>query len=210
MFRYAKDMRALRRFVHLRRDFRLRARADFLRAFSERHIAVPVSSPVAGGARIMVRYATLVVAFMFALNGGAVVLADSQNVAPNHPLYPYKRLGENIQLSVAPAASRPALRSKFAERRLEEIKEVAEGKTEGNEVEVLNSDFKNEINAALASADTTRGISTSTRMSLCGSLEKLITEHDTFMHKKGVGRWNEFAVHCKEFSGTDTFPVEEE
>ena len=128
MFQFSKDMRALRRFVRPRREFLPEARADFLRALSERHTAVPVSvsSPVVGGARIMVRYATLVVAFMFALNGGAVVLADSQNVAPNHPLYPYKRLGENIQLSVAPAASRPALRSKFAERRLEEIKEVAD------------------------------------------------------------------------------------
>lgn len=158
----------------------------------------------------MLRYAMLVIVFMLMLHGGAVVLADSENVALTHPLYPYKRLGEDLRLSIAPVASRAALRSKFAERRLEEMQEAKKKTMKRQKLEVLNNDFKREVNAALASADTVQGISTSTRMSLCGALQGLIRERDALMHKGRITKWSGFASHCKEFSGTDTFPVQEE
>ena len=208
--KYRSHLHASRRFVRPRREFLVRTRAEFLEALLQKGVATPVSFSSSNQTRLVVRYAALATAFMLLLNGGAIVLADSQNVAPSHPLYPYKRLGENVQLSLASNTNRPALRSKFAERRLEEMKEVKQEGPHAEELETLNKEFTNEVNAALVSADTVTGISTSTHMSLCNSLGQLIKQHGTLMHKESATKWSAFSDHCREFSGSDTFPVEEE
>ncbi len=49
------------------------------------------------------------------------VFADTANVPPTSPLYPFKRLAENVQLAFTSNAKKPALELSFAARRIREI-----------------------------------------------------------------------------------------
>jgi hypothetical protein len=50
----------------------------------------------------------------------------SRPALPGSPLYGVKRTAEQVQLWLAPAESEPGLHVRFAERRLEELEELAE------------------------------------------------------------------------------------
>ncbi|MCL4392407.1 DUF5667 domain-containing protein [Patescibacteria group bacterium] len=127
------------------------AKADFLSRISgTKGIAVPVRKRFGWMLKYSVTFAIIV-----GLGGGLVAYADAQNVPPTHPLYPLKRLGEDITLTFASSGSKPYLHREFAERRLEEIEEVssAASSTKKNQiVKTLDDDFKTEVNEAFTSA----------------------------------------------------------
>jgi hypothetical protein len=67
-------------------------------------------------------YALAALAGIFILNGGAVIYADTADVAATHPLYTYKRVAEEVKVRTATSAKRPEVEIKIAERRIKEMK----------------------------------------------------------------------------------------
>lgn len=174
-------------------EFLARARGDFLSRLAG-------SSGVAAAAKrgfgVVLKY-TLTFVIILGLNGGLVAFADGQNVPPTHPLYPFKRLGEDIALTFASPQSKPYLHKQFAERRLEEIKEVsAASSTAASQiVDTLDSDFKTEVNKAFESAEK-NDVKIDT-LSFCSSFGTMISERG----KKGQSvikeaQWGNFQKYC--------------
>lgn len=69
------------------------------------------------------RVAAVAMALIFSSGGVVYAAADSM---PDSPLYPVKRAGEAIALSVAPAESQDRLRAVFAKKRLREARHLLE------------------------------------------------------------------------------------
>lgn len=169
-----------------------RARADFLGALAASRGAVVLARK---GFNKFFKY-SLVFAVIVALNGALVAFAEGSNVSPTHPLYSFKRLGENVTLVLAPAAKRPYLHQKFAERRLEEMKEMlSASSTNGTVVRDLDDDFKSEVNEAFESAEK-NDVPIDT-LSFCSSFGGMIDEQGR-MEQPAAGNveWAGFQKYC--------------
>ena len=174
-------------------EFLARARGDFLsRLAGLSGIAVAAKR----GFSLALKY-TIAFVIILGLNGGLVAFADGQNVPPTHPLYPFKRLGEDITLTFASPQSKPYLHKQFAERRLEEIKEVAAASSTAADrmVNTLDGDFKTEVNEAFESAEK-NDVKIDT-LSFCSSFGTMISEKG----KKGQpvikeAQWGNFQKYC--------------
>lgn len=170
------------------------AKADFLSRISgTRGIAVPARKRFGWALKYSVTFAIIL-----GLSGGLVAYADGQNVPPTHPLYPLKRLGEDIALTFASSESKPYLHQQFAERRLEEIEEVssAASSTKKNQiVKTLDDDFKTEVDEAFVSAKK-KNVKIDP-LSFCSSLGAMISKNG----KKSQAvveeaSWGSFQKYC--------------
>lgn len=74
---------------------------------------------------------------------GLVAYADKSNVGPNAFLYEFKRIGEDVQITIAPKEKKYELYQEFAQRRLNEIKQVIEEEDRGFD-EVKNVEIQNQ------------------------------------------------------------------
>jgi hypothetical protein len=171
------------------------AKADFLSRISgtTKGIAVPAKK----GFGWVLKY-SVTFAIILGFGGGLVAYADGQNVPPTHPLYPLKRLGEDITLTFASSGSKPYLHREFAERRLEEIEEVSSAASSTGKsqiVKTLDNDFKTEVNEAFASAKK-KNVKIDA-MSFCSSLGTMISKSGK---KSRVATeetsWGSFQKYC--------------
>lgn len=175
------------------REFLVKARADFLsRLAGSSRAAVRTRR----GFSVVVRY-SLTFAIIIGLNGGLVAFASGQNVPPTHPLYPFKRLGEDIAITFASPQSRPYLHKQFAERRLQEIKEVSSIQS-ANKAEIVNaldSDFRTEVDEAFSSAEK-NDVKIDT-ISFCSTFGNMISERGTAGQPIVQGtQWGGFQKYC--------------
>lgn len=119
------------------------------------------------------RYSLASILLILMLGGGSIIFAEKQNVNPDHPLYEFKKLGESIQIKLAAEEEKPLLHKEFAERRLEEIKQLKVELQETQQKEVqdnengkealnrrqtiinnLEEDFEGEVDAILEKVET--------------------------------------------------------
>lgn len=104
--------------------------------------------------RLFFKYAAGIAAALLFITSSASVYADQTDVSPESPLYPFKKLSENIQLSLASNKGKIALYEKFAERRVKEIEKIDELVGEKSEKETerikeikekIKEDFKDKV-----------------------------------------------------------------
>lgn len=128
------------------------------------------------------------------LNGGATVFAEAANVPPDHPLYRFKRAGEELQVMAAPMKTKLALHHKFARRRLEEIKAMQQFPHRNKKVATLSRALQAHAAAAL---ETFRAAPkpAAERAAFCESLRTLAEEHRRLVPNAAV-RWQELERRC--------------
>lgn len=190
-FSWLRTVIALRTSMKPDKKFLARTKADFLaRLSAAKGTVVLVKSGFGGVTKYAVTFGIIV-----GLNGALIAFAQGANVSPAHPLYPFKRLGEGIALTVAPASQKPYLHQTFAERRLEEMKSVmvASGRN-ANVVKSLDGDFDNEVNEALKGAEQNN---TST-LPFCSSFGSMIMEKRQMEGNEGGtnAQWATFERYC--------------
>jgi hypothetical protein len=80
---------------------------------------------------------------------GLSAYADTANVPPTNPLYPLKRLSENVQLAVTPTPEKPQLEATFAVRRANEIEDLQTSQPSSTLIPKLTSDLDEDISSSL-------------------------------------------------------------
>jgi hypothetical protein len=99
---------------------------------------------------LFLRGTTTFVAILFLMTG-ASAYADSQDVGPNHILYPLKKSFE--QLSAMVTNQKGPLYAKYAERRLKEIKTAKIANPQDARIAGLTKELKNNIKLSVENTD---------------------------------------------------------
>ncbi len=89
---------------------------------------------------------------------GVSAYADTTNVPVTNPLYPLKRLGESVQLVLAPTPEKAQLQAAFAVRRAKEIDALQVTNPTSTLIPRLTTDLDEDISGSLAAV----GVGTST------------------------------------------------
>lgn len=117
--------RLLKRSFEPRKEFMESSREAFLAEVAKRRVA-PYAPQLAWHAFGMqvARYSAVFASIALLGTSGLVAYADNRNVSVESPLYPLKRMGEQVRLTVVSAAKEPELRKEFAHRRANELAEI--------------------------------------------------------------------------------------
>lgn len=125
--------------------FLAKARYEFIDALSKKYgVKLAASSPAVPYRIFKYSFGALIMIIFSAT--GLIAYADKQNVAPNNPLYGFKRLSENVKIQLAPQAEKAVLHEEFAKRRYEEIQAVKSQNVPNQQQAIsLLNDFKSEV-----------------------------------------------------------------
>lgn len=171
--------RLLKRVFDPRRGFLERSRVAFLGEVAKRRIAPfgpQVRWRMAGIKSI--RAVAIFAAVALLGTSGLVAFADSQNVRATHPLYPFKRLGEQVRLHITPQPDKHLLHEEFAKRRAQEVREIsaiAQTETDGarerheKQIKHIKSEFKKDIEAIAAIPEADNKLSPLRIEALCNT-----------------------------------------
>ncbi|HUC01393.1 MAG TPA: DUF5667 domain-containing protein [Candidatus Paceibacterota bacterium] len=147
----------------------LQPRKEFLTQGKQRFLAAFDASPLAAGAgaasgvrpsarlsgwTLFLRVGTGTVAAIAIAFGMSAYAATAGNVSPTNPLYPLKRLVENVQLAVAPAQAKAQLQATFAVQRANEIDALQVQHPSSTLIPRLTVDLDSEISSSLAAASS--------------------------------------------------------
>jgi len=144
---FKEKVKAWRLRVKLRKEFSPRpeflayCRAIFLEKVAQK---IPDGQIKLAGGFSFTKFARYSLTSFFVLlffGSGAVVYADATNVSYNHPLYNFKRVAETVRLKLAPSEQVAALRTEFAERRVQEIKII----TTQEPIEKITENIKKDV-----------------------------------------------------------------
>lgn len=206
--------RLLKRSFEPREEFMNRSRELFLAEVAKRQ-KVPVAVPA-------MRYAFGVHAFRYAAAFAAVALigtsslvayADNTNVSVESPLYPLKRVGEQVRLTVVPAAKAPELHKEFAQRRAHELLEIESTQRSRGQDDVvrpsgsddreqrLRADFRKSIESIEDTRE--RGNDRSMGTIIDPSLCKVAQEVDRHGNSGKSDRYRKFEDRCNDLLKED-------
>lgn len=117
--------RLLKHAFEPRKDFLEHSREVFLSEVAKRRVApyAPRFAWHTFGVRAL-RYSVALSVIALIGTSGLVAYADTTNVGVESPLYPLKRVGEQVRLTVAPANREPELHKELAQRRASEFAEI--------------------------------------------------------------------------------------
>ena len=149
-----KNLLLLKKYTKPSKEFSNESRSLFISELKKRGVIAPATAhfwsvPAPFKRALSYSFASLIL--LSSLTGGAVVYAEKQDVAFNHPLYPMKRLGENIQVKLAPADKKPTIQDEIARKRLTEIKQLVVEKEE--KINLINSRKAEEVEQAVEKID---------------------------------------------------------
>lgn len=89
---------------------------------------------------------------VIAVVASASAYADNANVAADSPLYPLKRLGENVQLILAPHEEQIQLQNTFTARRINEIDDLQARHPSSTLIPALTSNLEQDMSSSLSAA----------------------------------------------------------
>ena len=117
--------RLVKRSLEPRKEFMQSSREAFLAEVAKRRVA-PFAPQFAWRAFGMqsIRYVAVFAAVALIGTTGLVAYADTNNVGVTSPLYPLKRVGEQVRLTVVPTKKELELRREIAQRRASELAEI--------------------------------------------------------------------------------------
>ncbi len=176
-FLYKLRLRSvLKKHVKIDRNFSIRAKQAFLDEFDRKFAGKPV---IPYWRRHIWRYSFLSASAILVINGSAIVFADQANVKASSPLYPFKRASESIRLKLASSEQKPYLRYKFAQRRIEEINDLAAAtdNSSAEKIKDLSDDFHNQLDGVLDKLDN-GNINKIERSKLCQSAHDIVSEYN--------------------------------
>ncbi|HVO28488.1 MAG TPA: DUF5667 domain-containing protein [Candidatus Paceibacterota bacterium] len=165
-FNHGKLPCGARKAIAPRKEFIKETRIAFLAVFGAAHpgararFTAMARSFIAGGAIV-------------ALFAGMSVYADTTNVAADSPLYPLKRLGESVQLAVAPASQKAQLQATFAARRAAEISALAAKNPSSTQIAGLARDLNDDVSNSAAAA-TQANLTDGALDQFCGRLASAV------------------------------------
>ena len=116
---------------------------------------------------------------------GMSVYADTANVSATNPLYPLKRLSENVQLALTPASQKAQLQATFAVRRVKEIDALQASHPTSPLIPALTHDLDSEISSSLAAivgAPTNSSTSASTTIGIIAHGHAGVFDHSNSDH----------------------------
>jgi hypothetical protein len=154
-----------------REEFMTKGKERFLAAFD-------ASEPARNAHPARPAYATAFfkvgvgVLAVLAVGVGLSAYADTANVSATNPLYSLKRLGENVQLALAPASEKTQLQATFAVRRANEIAALQASAPSSTLIPELTNNMEQDISASLGvvtNATGTANIDTSDTGSASGA-----------------------------------------
>jgi hypothetical protein len=143
-----------------REEFMTKGKERFLAAFDASELA---RNARAASAQARPAYVTMFfkagvgVMAMLAVGVGLSAYADTANVAVTNPLYPLKRISENVRLALAPTAEKPQLEATFAVRRADEIATLQASAPASPLIPKLTNDMDQDIDSSLAAAVNAKG-----------------------------------------------------
>src|ERR1700722_13081238 len=142
---------AIRKTIQPSSAFKEKTKIAFLAVFDAAH---PGTARARSSHFTIFAKAVVACVALFAIFAGASVYADTANVPADNALYPLKRLGENVQLALAPVSAKPELQATFAARRASEISDLSNRKPSSTIIAsldiALDSDVNNSVSAAVA------------------------------------------------------------
>lgn len=185
-------------------EFLAQGKKNFLAAFDTSEFSrVPLDVP--SRFTLIFKFGIGIMA-VIAVVAGASAYADTANVSADSPLYPFKRLGEAVQLAVTPASQKAQVQAGFAVRRTDEITNLQINNPSSTLIPRLTNDLDRDISSSLASASTTN-----LKAGALGSLCKILTLHlgaSILAHQDLLSRFN---VQCDKVvsstSSTGAFPI---
>ena len=144
------------------------------------------SRSFAGRFELRPRLAIATLILFFSVSGGAAALADVSDVGPEHPLYPLKRVSEEVRVFLATARSQPELHKALAERRLKELQRVQSARLTIRKIKKLEQDLARRVDAVLQSAARAkREGRTDEYRELCRSVAAIVVKRHQVL-----GGWN--------------------
>ena len=175
------------------------AKKKFMAAFETRYPSPRTAWLLPAGRMIGAAAAVLAI-----VASGATVYADTANVRADSPLYPLKRLGENVQLAVAPPAAHASLEAAFAARRVAEIDDLQGRNPSSTMIAELANDASSSVDASIVAADSanlTDGSLTSLCNNLLGTLVPPSASSSTFSGKLygDLGTLDRFTYKCEAY-----------
>ena len=203
--------RRFRRLFKAGKKFRSKSKQLFLSEFEKKF--PPINSESGRMYhRHVFRYGLFSFLALLFLSASAFVYADQKNVGADHPLYGIKILGETIQLTFSPEKNKSDLNYKFAQRRLQEIREVKEKEQDSIEkeekkIDKLSDEFDDSIDDALDKIDKIEdnpgSISNpeARKNELCDSISQAINDYKQTIssqneNEKDLRAMDSFADHC--------------
>lgn len=110
--------------------------------------------------------------------------ADTANVAADSPLYPLKRLSENVQLALTPASGQAKLEVTLAARRANEIQDLSVRKPSSTLITGLSVDFDNAVSSSLGHIESSGRKENSTSSTphfgahtmVCGQMNVMVSQ----------------------------------
>lgn len=160
---------------------------EFAKAAKQRYLAVfdahnPVPVPAHSHPRFIFAMKISVGALAVAaiVLGSASVYADTANVPADSPLYALKRLGESVQLAVAPPAAQADLQASLAARRANEVNDLESRKPTSAIISKLSDDVDTAVNASIKAANETN-LADGALTNLCTKLFSAITTSSVTM-----------------------------
>lgn len=148
----------LRKFFNPRKEFLEKSRDVFLNAVAERvkMTFLMKQTPHFSFYKSFIRYSVYAAAILIFSTGSLVAYADYKDVAPDSPLYNFKKTAEAVQTALATKNKKFQLYEKFAERRLKEIQKTQEIPVDHSQEKImkiqelkkkLKDDFQKKIEA---------------------------------------------------------------
>lgn len=198
------------------KEFEAKSRQLFLAEFEKKFPNASLANASAFHRHIL-RYSLLSFFAFFLLSVSAFVYADQANLDPNQPLYKLKILGETIQLTFSPESKKAELNYEFAQKRLEEIKnlqqkEQVSAKNDEDKINQLSSEFDDNIVQALDRVDKVENgnkadantAPAGKKKKLCDSISQAIADYDRTTSKEETAKKDndKLQSHCNG-SGSD-------
>ncbi len=136
----------LKKIVYPSEQFTQKAKGRFLATFDAKHGTRPQP---AGHRMTAWAKAFIVIGALAAVMVSVSAYADTANVAADNPLYPFKRLSENVRLALTPKNEQAQVEASLAVRRANEIADLSTRKPTSTIIASLSSDFQNDVSSSL-------------------------------------------------------------
>lgn len=134
-------------------EFNEKAKRQFLAVFDTSALAAnsaadSMQKPGRAGMAAWLK-ALIVIGALAAVMVSVSAYADTKNVAADNPLYPLKRLSENVRLAFTPASEKSQLEATLATRRADEIQDLSTRVPTSAILKGLSVDFQSDVSSSL-------------------------------------------------------------
>ncbi|HZQ45922.1 MAG TPA: DUF5667 domain-containing protein [Verrucomicrobiae bacterium] len=205
-FKRNKAPRELKQLLTPPEEFTTKTKHAFLAVFDatrRRGVAAGAvaARPWSTAVRVLLAGGALVAVLM-----GVSAYADTANVPADSPLYPLKRLSENVRVALAAPEGKAELQVSLASRRAAEIEDISARKPTSTLIAHLDQDLNTDVDDSLVAAQDTR-LGDGNLDTLCGRILSVIATSSVALHEDSplhLGALARFKHLCVEPAASTT------